>query len=472
MELRPYQKNDVKTLRSTVLGGARRVLFEASVGYGKSVVIEHLAHAYAAAGRPVFVLSNRKAVVDQLRKRARGHDLIQVMTVQAADARRDRLPKFCLVLIDEAHMGGAATQYARVVGAAAHPGTLVVDFTGTPTPGLFKLADAHVAGRDAAWLTAHGFLSPLEYWTPYTPDLSGVALSKGDYQTAGLLEVAEREKAQRLGSVLESYTTRCAGEPTLGFCIDIADAEAVAARFHAEGIAAEVLTGRDGEDETARKIRALQDGGLVLSVSKVSAGFDLPDLRHILALRPTKSPHLWVQMLGRAARAAEGKPCGVVHDHSGNADRLGTLTLKSDWRAGGQPGPDERTEDGRALGVRTCEQCMRIWESAGGSVCPACGHDNRQDRRISEREAVEMRKREAAEIDARHEAEKAIRDRAGRPVKQHMGFLFNAKGWRWPDARAEAARVAKRRLDQAERAGDVEVAALIRSDLEAVGIRP
>jgi len=70
--LRKYQSQDVDKLRETLRQVTRRMLSEASVGYGKSVVIEHLAAAYSAVGRRVGFLSNRSAVVTQLHARAGG----------------------------------------------------------------------------------------------------------------------------------------------------------------------------------------------------------------------------------------------------------------------------------------------------------------------------------------------------------------------------------------------------------------
>lgn len=440
MDLRLYQSDDISTLRARVLEGARRVLFEASVGYGKSVVIEHLAHAYAAAGRPVLVLSNRRAVVDQLRKRARGHELIRVMTVQAADRRRADLGPVDLLLIDEFHMGGAAAQYGRVIEAVGD--ALVVGFTGTPRPESFEALPVHVEGRGAAWLTDQGFLAPLRYRIPDTPDLSAVRARAGDYVPADLSGAMNRSEIH--GRVIESYSDFCRGQPTLGFCVDIAHAVKVADEFRAAGFPAEILTGKDRQEVVEDRIRHLADGGLLLSIDKVSAGFDLPDLRHILALRPTKSEQLWVQQLGRAARAAVGKAHGLIHDHAGNVMRCGTLTESRDWRAPGV-GEDRRTEDSERLSIRTCESCMFVWEP-GPTVCPTCGHDNGQERRVSVREATRIREAHAAEIEAQRAAQAAQRRDEERGEKTLQDWLRIAAergykpGWAYQRHRIRQAR--------------------------------
>ena len=188
VHFRPYQKTDVDTLRETIRTGEKRVLFEASVGYGKTVVIEYLAESYSAAGRKVWVLSNRSAVVKQLRDAAGSLPSVEVMTVQAADRRREKLASdpADLILVDEIHMGGAASQYRRVLDCS--PDAVAIGFTGTPKPETFDVFPAHVKGHGAGWLTDNGWLSPLRYICPDPLDLSGVGIKRGEYDEAQVIE--------------------------------------------------------------------------------------------------------------------------------------------------------------------------------------------------------------------------------------------------------------------------------------------
>lgn len=394
-ELRPYQARSLDDLRQLLRQGARRVLFEASVGFGKSLVIETVAHGYAGAGHPVLVLSNRTAVVDQLRARAAGSELITASTVQGIVRRLDRIPEPRLIVVDEIHMGGAAAQYAAVY--AAFPDAILIGFTGTPTSELYDLLPAVVTGESAAALTEAGWLSPLVYRVPERLDLSRIRVVNGDYDHEQLREELERRAI--CGSAIRSYADYCVGEPTLAFTINVKHAMAVQEEFAAAGFPSEVLIGADKRDEVARKVASLKAGGLLISVDKVSAGFDLPDLRHLLSLRPSRSAQLWVQQLGRVARAAHGKACGMVHDHTGgNTMLLGTLTENRDWRTGDGVSPERQTDDGERLSVRRCDECYRVFE-AGPACCPSCGADLGQDLRISKREAIELRERTAAEVE-------------------------------------------------------------------------
>lgn len=444
-------------------GGARRVLFEASVGYGKSVVIQHLAAAYSAAGKRVWVLSNRSAVVDQLALRAAHMLGVRVITVQAADRRRDALANepADLILVDEAHMGGSAAQYARVLDAS--PGARVVAFTGTPRPKTFETFPAHVQGRGARWLTENKYLSPLRYVCPDPLDLSRIAGSRGEYDESQVMELLQERRLY--ADALETYRTHGLGVPTLGFCVNVKHATDTADEFRRAGHACEVLTGKDRPEDVARKIAALADGGLCFSVDKVSAGFDMPDLRVLLSLRPTKSEQLWVQQLGRAARASDGKTHGLVLDHVGNTLRLGTLTEERNWRASDEDRAKRTTETGESLSVCQCAECMAAFE-AGPSCCPYCGASLAKETRIPRSESVRLREMEEAEIAAQRAAAKEERKRMGQTIPQLRAWLPS----RTPGgAHRAAVDTMRKRLDRALRDSDAALEAFCRDQLKRFG---
>lgn len=418
--LRKYQREDYADLQARIEKCARRLLFEGSVGYGKSLIIQRLAHDYADQGEPVLVLSNRRAVVDQLRKRAAGKSLITTSTVQSIVRRIDRIQAPALVLIDEAHMGGAAAQYQRVLDA--FPDAVVVGFTGSPTPDLFDVLTEHVPGRTPAWLTEHGYLAPLRYVCPSRPEIIQARVRNGEYNPDDLLDAMNAKDI--CGDAIASYRRWCAGRPTLLFAIHVKHAEAVAGEFRADGIPCEVLTGKDNAEETTRKLDWIRQGGLLIAVDKVSAGFDLPDLHAIISLRPTKSAQLWVQQMGRVARVKNDGGPGWVIDHSGNTLRLGTLTLERDWRERDpEVEKDTQTADGDSLAVRQCDACMFIWELPGPSVCLSCGHDCGRDQRISKREKIRLDEIEAAEIERQHQAAKAAEQKARRSEERQCSTI-------------------------------------------------
>lgn len=500
---RTHQEHDVFTLlRPALYGGSTRILFEASVGYGKSKVIAFLAWSWSKAGKRVWVLSNRSAVVGQLAGATSSMPNVIAMTVQAADRRRPQLAAepADLILIDEAHMGGAAPQYSRVMDCA--PNARVIAFTGTPTPQLFDVFPTHIKGHGAKWLTENGWLAPLLYHTPNKLDLRKIAIKKGEYDEAAVMALLEERRIY--GHAIDSYRTYGQGVPTLGFCVNVKHAEATAEEFRKAGHPCDVLVGADSEREVERKIQALTDGGLVFSVDKVSAGFDLPDLRVILSLRPTASEQLWVQQLGRVARAADGKTHGMVCDHVGNARRLGSLTEERDWRHLEETQAARLTEDGDRLSMRTCDACLATFES-GPTCCPCCGASLARDTRIpraesvrlaavkaeeldreraaakeakaaakAERERLEAEKRATAQTEkeakarakAEEDARKKVFRRMGGGYKQRRARLVHQGGLSWSQAHHIALDQLRKRLDEALRFGDTEMEAAVRSELE------
>ncbi|MGY6410766.1 MAG: DEAD/DEAH box helicase [Alkalilacustris sp.] len=429
VRLRGYQEKDVAKLRSALKAGARRVLFQASVGYGKSLVILLLALAYAAIGGGVLVLSNRKAVVKQLKGRTGGRSGIAVMTVQAAAARLAKLTYPKIILVDEFHMGGAAAQYGSVFDA--FPEAIVVGFTGTPTPESFKVLPTHIKGHDAAWLTVHGFLAPLRYVCPGKPDLSKVRTKGGDYVVTDLEKAMNRRDI--CGDAIASYRDHCVGKPTLVFCCTVKHAEDTAEEFRAAGFPCEVLTGKDKQIEEDRKIAHIAAGGLLFAVDKVSAGFDLPNLFAIISLRPTKSKQTWHQQMGRVARPDDDKTWGWVFDHCGNWIRCGYLTEDIDWQEKDQArkSPDQVTEEGEPISLRRCESCLSLFE-APATACPYCGHENGTDNRISKAEKIRVDELTEKEMeDARHALRQRQREEErGAKTLDDFKAIARARGYK------------------------------------------
>ncbi len=390
------------------------------------------------------------------------------MTVQAADRRLGQISQnpAHLILIDEVHMGGSAAQYGRVMACA--PNAVTIGFTGTPTPSTFEIFPHHVKGRSASWLTENGFLSPLKYVCPDPLDLSKVRIRNGDYDPTQA--IAALEDGKIYGNVIDDFRGRALGVPSLGFCVNVDHAMDTAKQFRRAGHDCHVLTGKDKKEEVDYKIDALKDGGLVFSVDKVSAGFDLPDLRAIISLRPSESEPLWVQQLGRVARTADGKDHGLVLDHVGNTLRLGTLTLDRDWKNLKKTSGSRRSEEGACLGVRQCEECLHIFD-AGPSQCPACGVIMKKDHRIPKDTAVRLREQDAAEIEAQRQSQIAQKKRLGQSIKQ-MTVWLNRKTRDYRKAREQAIDNMTKRYHRAIRNGDDDIAAYAATELRSVGRKP
>ncbi len=104
----------------------------------------------------------------------------------------------------------------------------------------------------------------------------------------------------------------------------------------------------------------------VVNVNVLTTGFDDPEIDLIALLRPTQSPVIHVQTIGRGLRIADGKDNCLVLDFAGNTERLGpindiTIKKKGKGRAGGDPI------------TKVCPECAEILAPAVRD-CPVCGH--------------------------------------------------------------------------------------------------
>jgi len=117
-------------------------------------------------------------------------------------------------------------------------------------------------------------------------------------------------------------------------------------------------------DETLRRFRA---GELkyLCNVNILTTGFDAPNIDCVALMRPTLSPGLYYQMVGRGFRLHPGKSDCLVLDFGGNVLRHGPVDqLRVDGVGSDGTGPAPAKE---------CPQCHEII-AAGYAQCPACGH--------------------------------------------------------------------------------------------------
>lgn len=108
------------------------------------------------------------------------------------------------------------------------------------------------------------------------------------------------------------------------FCSRIDEAKELSKKMNAKGWRTLVLSGSDSENARTEAIERLageeSDEALdyILSVDIFSEGVDVPEINQVIMLRPTESPIIFIQQLGRGLRKAEGKEFVVIIDFIGN----------------------------------------------------------------------------------------------------------------------------------------------------------
>ncbi len=154
-------------------------------------------------------------------------------------------------------------------------------------------------------------------------DLRDVPWRRGrGYDVAGLTNVltANDMWAKRVIIQLERHVSDPRKIRALGFCVSVAHAQFMARVFDAAGIAAVAVSAETPAGERASTLGRLarREVNVVFSVDLFNEGIDVPSLDTLLLLRPTESPTLFLQQLGRGLRRSTDKTGCTVLDFVGH----------------------------------------------------------------------------------------------------------------------------------------------------------
>ena len=104
-----------------------------------------------------------------------------------------------------------------------------------------------------------------------------------------------------------------------GFCVSVGHAQYMARVFSEHGVPAVAVWSDTGENDRQDALERLGRGNIrvVFSVDLFNEGVDIPPVDTLLMLRPTDSPILFIQQLGRGLRKSSGKTQCTVLDFVG-----------------------------------------------------------------------------------------------------------------------------------------------------------
>ena len=237
---------------------------------------------------------------------------------------------FDAIVIDEAHHS-AANSYKKVMDYF-HP-KLWLGMTATPDK-----RDDNLDGRNIYEIFNHqiayeirlqdameeDLLCPFHYFG--ITDLEVIAdagKSKQD-KIENFQYLTSDERALNVMKQAEFFGY--SGERVKGliFCSRIDEARILSEKFNSKGWRTLVLSGNDSEETRVEAIERLagdeREDALdyIISVDIFSEGVDVPEINQVIMLRPTESPIVFIQQLGRGLRKAEEKEYVVVLDFIGN----------------------------------------------------------------------------------------------------------------------------------------------------------
>lgn len=391
IQLRPYQSATVDALRAA-LGRHRSALCVLPTGGGKTVIAAYMLGTARSKGRSAWFIAHRDFLLDQTAAAfsqvgipygfiAAGRPynpahMVQIVSVGTAQRRLDRLTPPDLICWDESHHIASAS-YRKIYKWAAN--SRHIGLTATPTRldgrGLDEFFDELVSGPTVAELMVGGFLSQYRAFAPSAPDLAAVHTIAGDYNRGELGGVMD--DGQIIGDMVRHYRERADGKRGIYFGVSVSHSKHIVSCFQERGIAALHLdaASSSAERRDAAKRMAAGDISVISNVDLMGEGFDLSaqaetdcPIECVGLARPTKSPSLHLQQIGRALRP-KPEPA-IILDHAGNLLRHG---LPDEERVWSLRGIDRRTAASReGPAVTQCASCFGV-HRAGLMACPYCG---------------------------------------------------------------------------------------------------
>ncbi len=401
-ELRPYQQEAIESIYRHLRERDDNPCVVIPTGGGKTPVMATVCKdAVSRWNGRVLILAHVKELLEQamnkiheaapdmfmktgvysagLKRRDTEHPII-IAGIQSVHKRACELDAFDLVIIDEAHMippdGDGMYRTFLKEARKVNPNLRVIGLTATPfrtTSGMICEPDNilnHVCfDVGVRELIVQGYLCPLVTKAAREEiDTSGLHVRAGEFisgevedlmDTDNLVEAACRE-------IVEKTRDRKAA---LIFAAGVRHGEHIAevlrTRYGAEvgtvfGDTLSFIRDRMISDFKAGRLKYL------VNVNVLTMGFDAPNIDCVAMVRPTLSPGLYYQMVGRGFRLHEGKKDCLVLDFGGNVLRHGPVdAIRIKDSAG--------TGDGDAP-VKVCPKCRSVI-SAGYATCPDCGFD-------------------------------------------------------------------------------------------------
>lgn len=233
---------------------------------------------------------------------------------------------FQVVIIDEFHRAEAKT-YRKVMDHFKPTEFLGLTATPERSDGV-RVQDAFFDGRIASELRLwdamdSGLLAPFHYFgIGESTDYSKIDWKSGGYDQKKLSNlITGNEVRDRL--VLREVREKIANPlamKALVFCASIEHAEHVHRLFNYRGIIASLVTGSTDKASRKQSIVDLRHGEIqaIVTVDVFNEGVDIPEVDTVIMLRPTESPVVFLQQLGRGLRLAKDKSVVTVLDFVGS----------------------------------------------------------------------------------------------------------------------------------------------------------
>lgn len=423
MQLRPYQQKAVDSILGAWLAFFNVLLVLATRG-GKTVVIAAVIKRLGAV--PVCVIAHRQELLGQmsltLARCGIRHRIIAPVSVVRfivqqhvedtgrsyydpqglcavagvdtllSPSRREALESWRLTvkywIQDEAHhvqignkWGKAAALFpdARGLGVTANTFRADGKGLGRHADGLFDVLIESIGLRD---LIEQGHATPYRIFSPPPRNFDREHIPTGrdgDFTRLGLRK--ETRGSSIIGDVVANYRKHAYGRIGVVFAPDIETASEIVAQFVADGIPAELLTGKtpDRQRIEVQKRFRKREVWILVNVDLLGEGYDVPGIEYVGMARATQSFNLFCQQFARGLTKCDGKDVAIIVDHVGNcihfAKTIGMPDSRIEWSLDRREARSKGKKDPDLIPQRACVFCTGLYPRIY-KVCPWCGEEH------------------------------------------------------------------------------------------------
>lgn len=335
----------IERLQKIHQAGEKRALLISATGTGKTY-----ASAFALreeAPRRVLFLVHREQIAKQALKsfqRVFGRTktfgllsgnskkyeedyLFATMQMMAKDETllRYQTTEFDTIIIDEVHRAGALS-YQKIMNYFEPQFWLGMTASPERTDGfdIYDLFDHNIAYEiRLQQALEEDLLCPFHYFGITELEINGEVFD----DTTGMRNFSYLVCDDRVDYILEKAVYYgYSGDRVKGlvFCSRKEEAKELSRKFNERGYRTVFLCGDDSQEErercmerlTAEDTEACLD--YIFTIDIFNEGVDIPEINQVIMLRPTESPVVFIQQLGRGLRKADGKKYVVILDFIGN----------------------------------------------------------------------------------------------------------------------------------------------------------
>lgn len=398
MKLRSYQVEAIDALWNALFQKDSALLV-AATGMGKTETIFGFVKKALEAKPDIRILFavNKVSLVDQTFKRAKGiikdvgvycgslnskeNKSFTIASVQSL-SKKETLPHYDLIIFDEAHRINLniGSQYQKIIKKSKdnNQNLKIIGMTATPFRndgyiyGDKKLFDKPDYVKDLGWAIENNWLvKPSLKHVDKQFDTTKLHTRMGDFDSKEVKDLTTKKDivAAQVDDAMIRVAQR---KKVIWHCSCIEHAELVHSILESSSKdnkrVSSIVHSKMDKKQREEEINIFENNEVkhLVFVMIVSEGYDHPEIDTVVLMRPTKSPLVYIQCIGRALRLAKNKTDCLVLDYAQVVKNCGPLN-----------NPHIVTTRGaksKPIDMKFCPECFE-YLAKDIAICSSCGYD-------------------------------------------------------------------------------------------------